>query len=613
MRWRLAVGLCVLTTSVFAGSPSNAQLSILLQQLVSKNNGCGGGVFRISDANGVVWEGAAGLIAGSGSPPMTPGSSFEVASITKTVTAATVLRLVEDAKLSLDARLSDLLPGHQIRGFADEITVRQLLSHTSGLPDYWTDGPHDSGGNNAFLRAFLADRGRRWEPTAILTYASSLPAKPPGSRFHYSDTNYVLLGVIIENVTKRPLNEAFSQIIFKPLGMNSTWMSYHEKPRGAGPISHRFEGREDLNATPRQSADWAGGGLVSTTRDLEKFLRGLASGRLFKNKSTLELMRKSVPTGEADITYGLGIYRVSLDNGHGEIWGHDGHGNSFAYYWPERGIFVTGTLNQTENDWWPLMDALLPDGENALNMDETDAAWSAALSAGWDSLYMYHGVNSLRNGRRYGSGIVWTELSVDWNLTDQDSFSVDAWHCLGTQSGGYREIDLSIVYTRTLGDLALSCGYGYFFGYSPDIFVSHELNATAGYALNVGPAKVIPSLAYFFTIGPDSQTGIGSAKAGSSFLLLRVDGSLPLYKDVIALEPWTAVGMNFQYTTSTGPDDETVPFTGWNNAEAGIAVPFKINKVMTISAYFAYSRALANLSDTSTDTFWGGTNITFSF
>jgi CubicO group peptidase (beta-lactamase class C family) len=106
------------------------------------------------------------------------------------------------------------------------------------------------------------------------------------------------------------------------------------------------------------SADWAGGGLVSCSRDLAAFLFALADGRLISAES-LSRMQQWRFTGVPDIYYGLGLIRLVLDDGWGELWGHDGYGNSFMYYWPEQDIAVIGTLNQTENDWWLLVEEIL--------------------------------------------------------------------------------------------------------------------------------------------------------------------------------------------------------------------------------------------------------------
>jgi len=553
-----------------------------------------------------VWEGADGLVAGPGSAPMQTDTPFEIASITKMVTAVTVLKLVEEGKIRLDSRVEDLLPAELARGFGN-ITVEQLLTHTSGLPDYWADK------SRGFLRAFLAEPGRMWKPGDILSYARAMPAKPPGKKFRYADTNYVLLGLIIEQATKQPLHQAFREMIFDPLGMNDTWLTYHEGPRGIAP-SHRFEGKEDLHAVPRQSADWAGGGLMSTTRDLERLLRGMASGGLFKNHNTLDLMRKAaVPVGEESISYGMGIFRVKLDNGLGELWGHDGHGNSFAYYWPERGLFFTGTLNQTKNDWWPLVEPFFKEPPAGTILQEVSRTFDVGISTGWDSLYMFRGVNALRGGGPYGNGIAWTDADISWSPGEKDTFSVDLWNCFATQGDAYREFDLNFSYTRSLGNLSLACGYSFYYGYAPQNFFSHELNAVAAYEIGLGQCTLTPSLGYFFNIGPDAADGQGFSKASSSFLLLKVDGHLPVYRDIVALEPWGAFGVNFQYNTKTVSDGETVPFNGANNLECGLSIPVKITTHLTVSGYAAYSRAFTSLAGTNPDTFWGGASVLFAF
>lgn len=555
-------------------------------------------------------ECASGRAAGAKSAEMTPSTPFEIASVTKIFTAVVVLQLTEEGKLGLRSTLGELIDSPRRFGLNPNVTIRELLNHTSGLPDYWMDGPFRVGRVNVFLQQFLADPGRSWRPEEMISCAGQLHAKPRG-RFHYADTNYVLLGMIIERLAGRPLHEVFRQRIFQPLGMRATWMSYREPRRGEEP-SHRYEGTEDLNHVPRQSADWAGGGLVSTAEDLEKFLRGLADGRLFEKASTLAKMKSFVPVGEAGISYGLGIYRVELDGGRGEVWGHDGHGNSFAYYWPEQGICFTGTLNQTENDWWPLV-ALFVEGRGTGLLSGGTEDFDALLKVGWDSLYMYRGVNVLRGGKRYGNGIGWTDLSIDRAVTKQDILSVEAWNCFATSGEAYREFDLTLGYTRMIGDLAIEVGYEFFYGYSFPTFVSHELTLTASQEIVIGTATVTPSLAYAYSLGPDSNDGVASGGTGSSYLLARVDASLPVYRDLISLDPWTAFGVNFSYNTRSGPGGEEETFRGVNNLEFGLAISLHLTQAVSLVPYVAYSRALTNLVDTAPDTFWGGAQVSFSF
>jgi CubicO group peptidase (beta-lactamase class C family) len=301
--------------------------------------------------------------------------TFEVASITKTFTATVVMQLVEGGLLDLDAPLARLAPGLgdrllvlQGRDYGPELTPRQLLGHTSGLADVWTDPPFVAKHSNAFDQAFEAQVDRFWTPEDVLSYAESLtPIGLPGKSYHYSDTGYLLLGLLVERVTGKPLHVVLRERILTPLCMEDTTMSYLEPPAEGRREAHRYEARVDLHAQRRQSADWASGGLVSSARDLARFARALALGSLFAKPSTLEAMRAWHATGAFDVDYGLGIFRVRLDRGLGDLWGHDGHGNAFAYVWQPRGLVLTGTLDQTANDWWPLVwSAILmlkdPDG-----------------------------------------------------------------------------------------------------------------------------------------------------------------------------------------------------------------------------------------------------------
>lgn len=585
-----------------------AEAPALLERLVKKNRGHGGGVFRAAGRDGVLVESAAGRVAGPESPRMTPETPFEIASVTKMFTAVAVLQLVEDGRLRLDSPVAEILPASA--SVPQGVTIRELLSHTGGLPDYWTDRQPGSGNKNEFLRAFLSEPGRTWQPDEILDHASRLRTNVRRGSFHYSDTNYVLLGLVVEHLSGRPLHQVFRQKIFRPLGMRSTWMSYRE-PRVGQPPSHRFEGSDDLHAVPRQSADWAGGGLVSTAHDLELFLRGVADAKLFRRPATREVLMAFVPTGQDGISYGLGIYRVDLGNGD-ELWGHDGHGNSFAYYWPARGISFTGTLNQTENDWWPLVGSFAdPQGADLRAGEGSD--WQAALSAGWDSLYLYRGVNVLRGDGKYGAGIAWTELNVTFALTENDFLTADAWQCFATGGDSYREFDFSFAYTRALGDLLVSAEYGLFYGYSPDSFLSHELSASASQQFQFGPVTWTPSLAYAFCLGPNAGDGEPSSGAGSSFLLLRVDASVPVVPRLATLEGWASFGINFSYNTREASDGGEVPFDGPNNLEFGLALPLQLTPSISLAPYAAYSRELNNLVSTDPNTFWAGARISFAF
>lgn len=245
-------------------------------------------------------------------------------------------------------------------------------------------------------------------------------------------------------------------------------------------------------------------------------------------------------------------------------------------------------------------------------VEEERKWWGAALSTGWDSLYMFRGVNVLRVND-YGSGIYWTDLSFTWNITDNDFLTVGSWVAFGTQKTDYKEVDVYTSYTHTFGDLALSFGYIFYYVWASPLY-SHELNAKVAYTFNL-PAgiTITPSLGYYFNIGPEVENK-GLAPSTGSFLQARVDAAIPLYKDIVSLTPWIAYGTNFRYNYKLESDGDTPFFNGVNNLEMGIGIPIKVNDTITLYGYGSYSYAFYNLAGTTDpSTWWGGAKVTFSF
>ena len=254
-------------------------------------------------------------------------------------------------------------------------------------------------------------------------------------------------------------------------------------------------------------------------------------------------------------------------------------------------------------------------------IEEPTKWYGAALSTGWDSLYMFRGVNVLSHGAygntsNYGSGIYWTDLSFTWNITPNDSLTIGSWAAFGTSNTSYKEVDIYTSYTHTIGNLALSAGYIFYYVFptGSDLY-SNELNVKAAYTIDAGFMTITPSIAYFFNLGPDAvDSNNGIAKTAASYLQLRVDGSIPLYKDIVSLDPWVTFGTNFQYNGKLNGDGSYDFFNGANNLEIGLAVPVKINEVITVSGYIAYSYAFYNLAGTTDpSTVYGGAKVTFSF
>ncbi|WP_329329736.1 serine hydrolase domain-containing protein [Streptomyces mirabilis] len=241
-----------------------------------------------------------------------------VGSNTKTFTAVVVLQLVGEGKIGLDAPvdayLRGLVGGDGIDG--RQITVRQLLQHTSGLPNY---------------SKYLSDDIRYYDPRELLDLALQHKADfAPGTNWAYSNTNYLVAGLIVQKVTGRSLAEEIDQRVIQRIGLRHTYfpapgeeMIRERHPRGYYQDS---AGATLVDATEWDpSWAWAAGQMVSTNSDLNRFFSALLAGRLLP-KAQLEQMRTTVPASypfPAGARYGLGLVSTPLSCG-GVYWGHGG-------------------------------------------------------------------------------------------------------------------------------------------------------------------------------------------------------------------------------------------------------------------------------------------------
>ncbi|MEU1409428.1 serine hydrolase domain-containing protein [Streptomyces sp. NPDC005728] len=241
-----------------------------------------------------------------------------IGSNTKTFTAVVVLQLVGEGKIGLDAPVDTYLPG-LVRGDGIDgrhITVRQLLQQTSGLPNY---------------SQYLSDDIRFYDPRELLDLALQHKADfAPGTKWAYSNTNYLVAGLIVQKVTGRPLAEEFDRRVIKRIGLRHTYfpapgeVTIRERhPKGYYQDS---AGAPLVDATEWDpSWAWAAGQMVSTNSDLNRFFTALLAGRLLP-KAQLDQMRTTVPAGypfPAGARYGLGLVSTPLSCG-GVYWGHGG-------------------------------------------------------------------------------------------------------------------------------------------------------------------------------------------------------------------------------------------------------------------------------------------------
>ena len=289
----------------------------------------------------------------SDSAPVFPETPFGIASITKILVAALVFKYSERGILALDVPalehvnqndwLSNRIRDAGFRRNLRSLTLRDLLSHRSGFADYWE--------NEDFLAVWRKAKDKKWKPTELIDWAGQLsPVCAPKSCFRYADTNYVLVGLILEHLTGRKLHEQLRTEIFEPLDMRCSWMFFEEPvPNGCAAPTHSYEDELDVTDNRMQSADWSGGGVYSTLEDQLKLLRGIFSGNLVSEKSLADMQS----WGESDlgdgIVYGLGLYKASAGPNM-TLVGHTGIHNAFSFLWVEAGVLITGSLNQSHNE-----------------------------------------------------------------------------------------------------------------------------------------------------------------------------------------------------------------------------------------------------------------------
>ncbi|MER6004339.1 serine hydrolase domain-containing protein [Nonomuraea angiospora] len=240
---------------------------------------------------------------------------FRVGSVTKSFTATVVLQLVNEGRLELSDSVEQWLPGLVNKGA--DTTIRHLLQHTSGLPEYTTD---------MFDKAGIPkERYRSWTAKELVDRAGRLPREfPPGDRYSYSNTNYIVLGMLIERVTGRPYATEIRERILRPLGMGHTRLpgASTEVP---GPHAHAYVpvtkgGRVVPVDVTRFNPTIAGaaGEIISTTEDLNRFYRALFRGRLLP----AALLKEMKDPGATKKTYGLGLEMAPLPCG--TALGHGG-------------------------------------------------------------------------------------------------------------------------------------------------------------------------------------------------------------------------------------------------------------------------------------------------
>lgn len=317
------------------------------------------------DAPEYRFEGASGFANLIEDTPMPPEGAFRIGSITKMFTAAVIIQLAEDGVLTLDDPLTLWLPevAEQLP-YGDQITLRHLLVHTSGVfniveheayyADLFTEMVVDEDAGTVTLACVERNPN---DTLARYVYGKDAVFEP-GAQWSYSNTNYTLLGMVIEAATEMPLAEAYRTQIYETLGMVSTFLDCYEE--SVIDVVHGYTGSgDDMSDVTElhESVGWSAGGLVSTAPDLIAFAQGLFGGALFDDPESLDAMTTAGPGG----SYGLGVMLREEYIGHaGGIAGF----RTALYYAPEFDTVVVVLYNHDSADPNPgmadMMDTVLP-------------------------------------------------------------------------------------------------------------------------------------------------------------------------------------------------------------------------------------------------------------
>ncbi len=275
-----------------------------------------------------------------------------LAGVTKLYTAAMIIREFDRGALSPDTRAAHILPHNTLSGlcvvggrdYSDEITVAQLLSHRSGITDYFS---FPRRGALSLIRQ-AADRDRSWTLHQALELARHYPGRfKPGApnRVHYSDTNYQILGAILKSTTGLSFAQLLDIRIVGPLGLKKTYAftaETAEKYYELGPVSWK---KREVRGPESLASFGADGAIVSTTREVVSFLRALWSGKLTDEAWVPKLWSDTVRLGPG-IGMGLGAMTYQVKRGVAPYVGHTGFTGSAAFVDPTRRIFGAGTLNR---------------------------------------------------------------------------------------------------------------------------------------------------------------------------------------------------------------------------------------------------------------------------
>lgn len=284
--------------------------------------------------------------------PIQPEMLFCVGSITKTFTATLILQLAEEGVLDLDDTVGEWLPGlpqKSSRWIDDTVTIRQLLNHTSGVSNFWDNLMW-------YVIAWVLFPDKILEPEDILTFVQR-PYFAPGEGFHYSNTNYILLGMIIEEATNSNIAVELRNRLFDPIGLENTFLEIEEPVYGE--LAHGHMLGFDQTRFPREarySSGFTAASILSTAEDIAMWAQALFRGDVLSEDSLeqmLDVIDSDLSFFELEIKVGLGMMLLEHPQ-FGEVWNHTGQMEgytAFMGYVPDNDIILVVLMNQHFTDF----------------------------------------------------------------------------------------------------------------------------------------------------------------------------------------------------------------------------------------------------------------------
>ncbi len=345
--------LFIIALFIVATTKSQTNLdTAMLQTIINKtidNTSIFGTVLTVEKGN-ESWTGSAGNL--------TKEQPFFIASTTKLYVTALILKLKADGKISLEDKIYkyfSLEIMHKLHfyknvDYSDNITVRNLLAHTGGLPDYFEDKGVDG---KSLYQKLSEGKDQSWTFEQTVEMSKKMTPKfAPNTKgkAHYSDTNFQLLGKIIENIYCKNIAEVMNDVIFQPLGLKQTYMYADAADKTAAMMYFKNKPLDICKAMTSFGAD---GGIVSTSAETMVFLKAFFNGYFFPKSYLPELYTWN--SIMFPLEYGVGIMKFQLPaiftmfRKMPALIGHSGLSGAFAYYIPEKDVFLSGTVNQINN------------------------------------------------------------------------------------------------------------------------------------------------------------------------------------------------------------------------------------------------------------------------